>query len=118
MDLCDICQTIPLRKILEGDGALLPNVKEGRYEARFHDTISELVSCAELCALCNVLAEALQSSFWYGNMREEGDEKKRVWLRIPVGSWSPAIWMYLGGDGPDSKIWGKDIKILADISES
>lgn len=118
MPLCSICKGIPFQRILSGDLSLLQDVKQDCYETRSRDSISQLISSGKSCDLCRIIADALQSSYWYGNMKTEEDESRHVWLCMPVGNWSPAIWIYLGEDNPDTKIWGKDVKIFADIGKS
>jgi len=114
MSLCIICSSIPFRKILEGDPSLPVSAAEGAlaesFHVKSHDSISLLVTNGESCRLCNVVADAITRSFWYHHMMSDENNKKPVWLCFPVG-WTPCIWIYIGMNKPETKVFGMDVKI-------
>lgn len=122
MPLCTICKSIPFRKIIEGDESLpVAQPKDAlstSYHVRSHDSISQLIDSGTLCDLCSIIVRALKSSLWYQHMMRDEDKSRPVWLCLPVGSFSPVIWIYLGQDMPETKIFGKDVKIYAALGES
>jgi hypothetical protein len=115
MPLCLICKSIPFRKIVEGARSLpVTNLQNGGpdgYFVRSHDSIAHLIASGKSCKLCDTVAKSIESSSWYQSITRDEDRCKPVWLHLPIGSWCPMIWIYLGNDAPETRVFGKDVKI-------
>lgn len=49
-------------------------------------------------------------------MMTKEDQKKLVWLRLTVGSDSPACSIYLGDEKPETSVFGTGIQVYLPLS--
>jgi hypothetical protein len=121
MPLCTICKSIPFRRILVADKSLpVANIKDGgslAYHVRSHDSISALFASGESCELCKTIAKSMKGSIWYQSMMTDDDQNAPVWLCLPVGIWLQVLWIYLGDDGAEKRVFGRDVIIHTALGE-
>ncbi|KAK3209542.1 hypothetical protein GRF29_69g2202904 [Pseudopithomyces chartarum] len=109
MPLCNNCTSIPFRALIKGSESLpttaLSPFDTPKYHHRSHDSIQHVDRSARTCEFCRIIADAIESSFWHDNMMTKEDQKKPVWLRLTVGSDSPACSIYLGDEKPETSVF-------------
>jgi hypothetical protein len=117
MSLCDVCHSIPTRKILRffgGDKSFLSEFhwwkdpskpyNPGDPFYKWHDTLQQLQASANNCAFCGLISERLQVSNRFKAIVKPEDQRA-VWLRIPTNN--NHLHVFLGYEEPAVLVSGR-----------
>jgi hypothetical protein len=111
MPLCTYCKIVPFRKIIEVDSSLTEGSSENEYHVKSHDSIPEVIASGRSCELYKALASAITTSFWYENLKTDADLRTTVWLCFKIGTFTPAVIVYLGKNKPETQVFGKHLQV-------
>ncbi|RMZ71847.1 HET domain-containing [Pyrenophora seminiperda CCB06] len=85
-----------------------PQLRKDTFKKPFigwHEDISHLQKCHELCLFCGVIFHFLQKSQLY-KTHIKSKEKVRLWIQVPFSRVSPFLTVYFGKTQPETRISG------------